>query len=114
MEREYGFIGWCNEANHDKIWGYFYRPTPDYPKWPFWQQLTKDRGWNVCVFWAARGKAIHFKADTSGAELDKLERSKLKKGYQGISRARLEEIWPTFGEESSEKLLVEILMGKVK
>jgi hypothetical protein len=57
---------------------------------------------------------MQFKADVTGHELDKLKQSKLKKGYQQISQARLLEIWPTFIEEAEAKLMWDVLAGKVK
>ncbi len=111
IENEFGFIGWCNEDNHDKIWGYFYRPTTvtEGAWWP-----NKDHGWNCCVFWARRGRAMQFKADVTGHELDKLVQSKRRKGYQKISADKLIEIWPTFISESEGKLMWDVLAGKVK
>ena len=113
IENEFGSILWCNEDNHDKVWGYFLRPTAvttsrwgDYP--------TKNTGWNCCVFWARRGKAMQFKANVTGVELDKLVRSKQKKGYEKISQSKLFEIWPTFIEEAEGKLMWEVLAGNVK
>jgi len=106
IESQFGFIGWCNDPkeNHDKIWGYFYRPTPE-------GQWHK----NCCIFWARRGKAMQFKADIASYELtEKLVRSKLKKGYVKISQARLFEIWPTFVEEAEAKLMWEVLAGTIK
>ena len=116
MTTEFGFIGHCfnEEKNHDKIWGYFYRPTPADSSRPSWMQPTKQYGWNVVIFWARRGKAMQFKADTSGSELDKLVRSKLKKGYEKISEKRFLEIWPSFIQECEEKLMWDVLAGKVK
>lgn len=112
MENKFGFIGWCNEDNHDKVWGYFYRPTPAYD-----EAKTNNRLWiqrNVCVFWARRGKAMQFKADTTGHHLTKLVESKLKKGYDAISENKLFEIWPTFIQEAEAKLMWEVLAGKIK
>src|ERR1035437_8237575 len=111
IENEFGAICWCNEDNHDKIWGYFYRPTPNASKW-----ATKQDGWNCCIFWAARGKAMQFKPDVTGYELDKLVRTKLnpKKGYVKISQPKLFEIWPTFIQEAEAKLMWDVLAGKVK
>jgi hypothetical protein len=109
---EFGFIGWCNEDNHDKVWGYFLRATGAEP-WPG-QTVTRDDGWNCCIFWGRRGKAMQFKADVTGYELKKLSQSKLKKGYNKITSERLLEIWPTFIEEAEGKLMWEILAGKVK
>lgn len=115
IEDQFGFIGWCNEDNHDKVWGYFYRPTPIDPNMG-WGVPTKSRGWNCCIFWAARGKAMHFKPDVTGYELDKLVQTKLnpKKGYVKISQPKLFEIWPTFIQEAEAKLMWDVLAGKVK
>ena len=109
IENEFGFIGWCNEGTHDKIWGYFYRPTPNASVW-----ASKDYGWNCCIFWARRGRAMQFKPDVTGYELDKLVDSKIKKGYEKISQPKLFEIWPSFITEAEGKLMWDILAGKVK
>lgn len=112
MSTEFGFIGWCKEDNHDKVWGYFYRPTPEAEgkRW-----VTKHNGWNCVIFWARRGKAMQFKADTTGAELDKLVRNKQNvKNYRSITPTKLFEIWPTFAEECESKLMWDVLAGKVK
>ncbi len=110
---DFGFIGWCHEDNHDKVWGYFYRPTAAPSKY-FWEVPTHEQGWNCCIFWAARGKAMQFKADVTGYELEKLVRSKTKKHYASITYEKLTEIWPTFEEEMKLKLSFEVLAGKVK
>jgi hypothetical protein len=111
METDFGFVGWCNTDNHDKVWGYFYRPTPHLDENSIW---GKKFGWNVVIFWGGRGHAMRFKADVSGHELDKLQRSKLKKGYQRIRPETLYSIWPTFDEEMKQKLSFELLVGNVK
>ncbi len=111
METSFGFIGWCNTDNHDKVWGYFYRPTPGRTDNSPW---AKKFGWNVVIFWARRGHAMQFKADISGKELDKLQRSKINKGYNSIRPDTLYKIWPTFDAEMKQKLSFEILVGNVK
>ena len=115
IENEFVFIGWNQEGTSDKIWGYFLRPTD--PKggqnWP-WNAPTKDNGWNCCIFWGRRGKAMSFKGDITGWELDKLAQSKIKKGYVRITEQKLLEIWPTFISEAEGKLMWEVLAGKVK
>lgn len=112
MSDDFGFIGWNNIDNHDKVWGYFLRPS-DTDK-----EQKKKYGFaydiNCVVFWAARGKAMQFKASNENYDLHKLVRSKIKKGYQSIEPAQLLEIWPTFNEEMKLKLTFEILSGKVK
>jgi len=114
MTTEFGFIGHCYnlQENHDKVWGYFLRPTPEAEgrRW-----ITKSDGWNCVIFWARRGRAMQFKPDKTGYELDKLARQKQdKKDYQRISSAKLLEIWPTFIQECEEKLMWDVLAGKVK
>ncbi len=113
VENEFGTILWNTEGTSDKIWGYFYRPTdiPSEPTW--WNSPTKASGWNVCVFWARRGKGMQFKADISGYDLNKLVESKLKKGYEEIGESKLMKIWPTFIEEAQEKLVWDVVSGKI-
>ncbi len=113
MNTEFGFIGHCVDpaANHDKVWGYFLRPTPEAETSPW---ITVDYGWNCVIFYARRGKSIQFKPDKTGGELNTLVRSKVKKGYVKISPEKLLEIWPTFAEECEAKLMWDVLAGKVK
>lgn len=110
IENEFGFIGWCKEGTSDKIWGYFYRPTDVSNN----RYITKHHGWNVCVFWGRRGKAMQFKPDHSGYDLEKLVREKQnKKNYVPISQGKLFEIWPTFIQEAEGKLMWEVLAGRI-
>ena len=110
IEENFGFIGWNTEGTSDKIWGYFYRPTDTtVHTW-----YSKEYGWNCCRFWGARGKTMHFKEDVTGHELDKLKRSKLREGYKIINSDKLIEIWPNFIKEAEEKLMWDVLAGKVK
>ena len=111
---EFRFIGWCNEENHDKVWGYFLRPTAVITNnWGSTYPI-KDSGWNCCIFWGRRGKAMQFKADVTGHELNKLVQTKINKGYNKIDSTKLNEIWPTFADEASMKLTFEVLAGNVK
>jgi hypothetical protein len=57
---------------------------------------------------------MQFKADKVTGELEKLVRTKLKKGYSKISQTKLFEIWPTFVTEAEGKLMWDVLAGKVK
>jgi hypothetical protein len=112
MSQQFGFIGWNTEGTSDKVWGYFIRPTP--------QRLSPGHyapaHWNqnCCVFWAGRGKAMQFKADLTGSDLDKLAASKRKKGYLEINETKLQAIWPTFIQEAESKLMWDVLAGKIK
>lgn len=112
IENTFGWIGWCHEDNHDKIYGYFYRPSPEYDA-EIQSRGYSYRGRNICRFWGRRGKAMQFKADVAGYELDTLIRNKQKK-YTTITDQRLFEIWPTFITEAEEKLMWDVLAGKVK
>ncbi len=113
MTTEFIFIGWYKDeiANHDKVWGYFLRPTPDAvgKSW-----ITKGSGWNCVVFWARRGRAMQFKPDITGSALVKLANTKLDKGYERITPYKLQEIWPTFNAECESKLMWDVLAGKIK
>lgn len=111
IENEFKFIGWNTEGNSDKIWGYFLRPghagTPS--RW-----APADYGRHCVVFWGRRGKAMQFKADVVGNDLETLVGSKLKKGYLKIDQNKLLNIWPTFITEAEGKLMWDVLAGRVK
>lgn len=108
---EFGFIGWCKKDNHDKIWGYFLRPTPESVNKHY---ISKQYGWNCCVFWGRRGKSLQFKADTTGYQLQKLTSAKCNKDYVSITEHKLYKIWPSFTEEMESKLMMDVLSGKIK
>jgi hypothetical protein len=110
IENEFKFIGWNTEGNSDKIWGYFLRPghTGNTSRW------EPEHNRNCCIFWGRRGKAMQFKADIVGYELEKLVRSKLNKGYLKIDQNKLLNIWPTFITEAEAKLMWDVLAGRVK
>lgn len=115
IENEFVFIGWNTEGTSDKIWGYFLRPTEPDPTVPWWNRNpTKQYGWNCCIFWGRRGKAMSFKADVTGHDLEMLTASKLKKGYLKINETKLHAIWPSFIEEAEAKLMWDVLAGKIK
>lgn len=111
IENKFEFIGWNTEGTSDKIWGYFLRPgrAVNVSSWS-----PENHGRHCCVFWGRRGKAMSFKADVAGHDLDTLVRSKLKKGYQVINENKLLAIWPTFITEAEGKLMWEVLAGKIK
>lgn len=111
LKDKFGFIGWYNEGTSDKIWGFFYRgEMPVASAANFW---SPSIGREVCVFWARRGAKMQFKIDHTGHMLDKLVHSKTKKGYNTINSDKLLEIWPTFIQEAEEKLMWDILSGKI-
>jgi predicted DNA-binding WGR domain protein len=82
---EYIYIGWCREDNHDKVW--------------ICIKLNGDRwGGSYATVWGRRGKKLQYKViDHSNEwEMDKLIRSKSKKGYAGISTDYLDQVYPEF------------------
>lgn len=110
---DFGFIGWNTEGTSDKVWGYFFRPTDNLKKPSYW--ANQNFGRNVVIFWGRRGgTAMQFKADVYNDDLEKLERSKLKKGYLRIDPAKLINIWPQFIAEAEAKLMWAVLAGTVK
>jgi hypothetical protein len=113
IENEFGFIGWSTEGTSDKIWGYFYRPTPGHVQVRYGNPNLFR---NICIFWGRRGKAMQFKAGVHDYDLDMLRYSKLhpKKGYVEIDQTKLMAIWPSFIEEAEAKLMWAVLAGKVK
>jgi len=112
IENKFGFIGWSTEGTSDKIWGFFFRPTSNVHV----SRYYPNHGQNVVVFWGRRGKAMQFKGDVYGWDLEKLRDSKLdpRKGYKEIDEAKLMVIWPNFIEEAEAKLMWDVLAGKVK
>jgi hypothetical protein len=108
IENEFGFIGWNTTGTSDKVWGYFFR-SPPAPR-----SYNQNYGRSTVTFWAARGKAMQFKAGTYDYDLEKLQVSKLKKGYIKIDMTKLLKIWPTFITEAEAKLMWAILAGDVK
>ncbi len=112
IESKFGFIAWCMEDTHDKVWGYFYRPTPAYDNATDYAKRYTER--NVVRFWGRRGKSMQFKPDVTGDKLVKVKRDKLNDGYEQINEQKLFAIWPNFIEEAEAKLMWDVLAGKVK
>lgn len=82
---DYKFIGWCKEDSHDKVWGVI--------------QLDGDRwGGSYVTFWGRRGAKLQTKVvdHSSDWDMEKLIRSKSKKGYTGINRDSLDLVYPEF------------------
>jgi hypothetical protein len=91
VAREYKnkFIGWCNDGEHDKVWGVICLQAPpgtrlsDYGKW--------------VTFWGRRGAKLQTKIqewayhDSIGAIQKKME-----KGYNIIDQSKLDEVYPDF------------------
>lgn len=96
MSLNYKFIGWCNEAGHDKVWGVIYLEKP--PEITVWG----DSNLKCVSFWGRRGKKLQTKMVVDNWDLDKLIDSKLKKGYNKVDTRKLNEVYPEFEEDLSK------------
>lgn len=100
-EIEFGWIGWCKEKEHDKVWTYF---------------KVSDTWY---AGWGRRGKKLSFKkhgADDYGdapKPLRKLKDSKENKGYKEVDSFMLFTVFPYFKDDVNKELLVKALTGKI-
>ena len=103
IKLDFRFIGWCNEDNHDKIWGYFVKPR---------EPGDEDYHFPPCyAFYARRGKKLTFKKyDVYRAE-DLSYEKRDKKHYRKIYESELPNVWPTFYEELEKDLCFAVLKG---
>ena len=103
---KYLHIGWCNEDNHDKVWGIIelrekvegYHGGPDPSgRYPQFQPPT------YVTFWGRRGRKLQTKI-WSGPEwqADTEFMKKRDKGYKEVSKAQLDSVYPEF-ERDLEK-----------
>lgn len=102
----YAHIGWCQEDKHDKVWGIICLQEPDYSEMPT-GEFVRPYGKYV-TFWGRRGATLQTKIleeDTDIWELEKMFQKKLNKGYQSVSKSRLDEVYPGF-EQDLEKTAV--------
>lgn len=101
MKTYYGFIGWCKEDNHDKVWGYMEINPKD----------VSSHGTYV-TFWGRRGKKLQTKLyrDAYYWDLIKLSESKTRKGYICVDENKLNEVYPEF-QEDLEKTAVWALLS---
>lgn len=92
MKPDYFWIGWNNEAGHDKVWGII--------------KLSGDiwKG-SYVSFWGRRGKKLQTKIHQDEYEwaMETLFEKKEDKGYQQIDLTKLNEVYPDF-EKDLEKM----------
>jgi predicted DNA-binding WGR domain protein len=87
------FIGWCQEDNHDKVWGVIVLER-DINKYVYYPDHK------ICVFWGRRGKKLQTKISTeSQRDINKLIGSKTKKGYDRINLENLHKVYPEFQQD---------------
>jgi len=85
------WAGWYRNDSSDKIWGII---------------TVNDAHFN---FWCRRGARMQFKATNDLRYLHKAN-----KGYKQITAGQLESIYPGFFEEAENKLIFDLLSGRVK
>lgn len=121
---EIKFFAWCNEGNHDKIWGYVEfkngpEPTKYQKMYPSWNPPDPGSLYN---FWGRRGKTYSFKRhfgrcgleDLAGLARKKTHPSGDKTPYKRIAIADIEMICPGFIKEFEDQLLMAKFSNKVK
>jgi len=102
----YKFIGHYYDPieNHDKVWGVIFLEKPTYV--PYGGSMVK------CVsFWGRRGKKLQTKNVNDDWDLQKLIKSKTKKGYQEVDVNKLNEVYPEFERDLSKTAVWAILKG---
>jgi predicted DNA-binding WGR domain protein len=86
----YEFIGWCQEDNHDKVWGVIILEHTI-------NKYVEDSHHRIVTFWGRRGKKLQTKISTdSQHNINKLIDSKVKKGYTKINIENLHKVYPEF------------------
>lgn len=95
------YFGWCNKTDskgvHDKVWGV----------------ISAQREW--ITFWGGRNKKLTFKkADdySSGDSLEKLIRSKQRKGYDPTTMEEMNRLDPQFETRFEEELILAMMADK--
>lgn len=84
----YRWIGWCQQDNHDKVWGVIQLTEPD----RFFPYES-----NCLVFWGRRGKRLQTKVSRiSEADAQHLINSKRNRGYEAVRRDQLKTVYPEF------------------
>jgi hypothetical protein len=94
IELEFTFIGWCNEANHDKVYSTFTAEGVYYSAW------------------GRRGAKLQFKKLSGQYESDVLT-SKKRKKYKECDKFLLFTFFPNFDEKVNEELFMATLSGKI-
>lgn len=81
------WIGWCQEDNHDKVWGLIDLTQGEYSQGTY------------IAFWGRRGKKLQTKVHYGMTlyEAEKLCWSKQDKGYQKVRS--LERVYPEFEQD---------------
>lgn len=97
---EYVHIGWCKEANHDKVWGILLLESD-----------VDSHGVNkYASFWGRRGGKLQTKIfETFSWHAREMFEAKLKKGYSSVNKNRLDTVYPEFQRDLERTALWAIL-----
>jgi hypothetical protein len=113
------FFAWCNEGNHDKIWGFVeFKNSPDSDK----HFTFRPEPGSLYNFWGARGKTYSFKRHyglRGKDDLESLARKKThpprgKDPYRRYDVSQIETICPGFIKEFEDQLLLAKFSNKVR
>lgn len=79
----YEYIGWCNQDNHDKVWG-----------------IIRLHEMVCIIFWGRRGAKLQTKKINLYLwEANELFYKKIKRGYQRVNIDCLNEVYPEFQKD---------------
>ena len=94
---KFSFIGWCQEENHDKVWGAIELGTTRY-----------------VTFWGRRGKKLQTKSIiTSSYQLSNMIRQKTSKGYVSVDKNNLDLVYPEFEKDLEQTAMWSMLKGTI-
>lgn len=102
----YKWIGWCNEDNHDKVWGVILLKEPLDIRNGNWG-WTHER---CVIFWGRRGKKLQTQMSVDDYALYKKIQEKEKRGYVAIQPNKLHMVYPEF-ESDLEKTTVYAILS---
>ncbi len=98
---KYEHILWCNENNHDKVWGMIRIAEVN-----IIYDDSRINTYKYLTFWGRRGKKLQTKISDDYFMDAELQRDKkLKKGYKIVSKSELDSVYPEF-EKDLEKTAV--------
>jgi hypothetical protein len=94
---KFSFIGWCQENNHDKVWGVIELGTTKY-----------------VTFWGRRGKKLQTKQlITNSYGIKKLVGQKYNKGYVSVDKDNLDRVYPDFEKDLEQTAMWSMLKGTI-
>lgn len=102
------FIGWCNDGNHDKVWGVIFLESP---KDEFNKGFHYPTHLKCVTFWGRRGKKLQTKASVDDHQMFTLINRKLDKGYSRVNIKKLDEVYPEFQTDLEETAFWATLKG---